>query len=67
MQKKSAGACESHIHSEHRDHTPLPGKGSGDGSDTGALRAQKKTDVRISLFLCPEQDSNLHSLAATSP
>ncbi len=33
-----------------------------DGSDTDALRAQKKTDANISLFLCPEQDSNLHAL-----
>ena len=54
------------IHPELRDFLPFLGRGRGLGQ-TRVPRAQKKTDANISLFLCPEQDSNLHSLAATSP
>ena len=43
-------------------------EGAGGWVMEGARPGTKKVRIfRFSLFLCPEQDSNLHSLAATSP
>ncbi len=60
------GAVKLHLKC-FREAGPSPGRAVGGEFKRNAQRAQKKLFVKNSFYLCPGQDSNLHTATGTTP